>query len=212
MAEHDIEKSLVNVLGESPALDIAADVGEHMLDEILTNGPLKDIPFFGSLLKLWRAGSHVKDYLFARKVSKLLAPLATIPEKDRQEFVDRLNRDPKFKQRVGEHLLMVIDRLDDMGKPELVARALKAYILGRINFESFQRLTFAVDRCFITDLPHLKDTDRPASYPQVVAMNLSACGILEVATIPSIRAEGVRNQYSLTDLGRLLLDVVLRGP
>jgi len=46
----------------------------------------------------------------------------------RDNFVRKLGSDPKQRKATGEHLLLLLDRLDDISKAELLARAFAAYV------------------------------------------------------------------------------------
>ena len=48
------------------------------------------------------------------------------------------------RRRVGEALLLLLDRLDDMGKPELVARVFRALIRGQVDRPTFQLMGSAI--------------------------------------------------------------------
>ena len=56
---------------------------------------------------------------------------------------------------MGEALLLLLDRLDDMQKPELVARFFCALMRGEIDRTTFQQMATAVDRLLIAHLSPL---------------------------------------------------------
>ena len=175
----------------------------------LEEGSLKEIPVFRYFLAAWRVPAQVRDLPFVKKIAKFLKPLRDIPETERQEFVDRIEQEPKFQSQVGQHLLLVIDRLDNMAKPELLAGAFRAYVDGTIPWQEFQDLSVVIDRCVVRDLAHVKASARPARYPPAVATRLSGCGVIEIFIIPNIRGPEALNEYILTDLGRLILKLEL---
>jgi hypothetical protein len=206
----DLDKSLIQVIADSGVLDLAESLAEGQLDIMLADGPLKDVPFFGTLVKLWKAGPQIRDWIFARKLGRFLKPFATLPEKERKQFAQKFDEHPDERKRLGEHLMIVLDRLDDLDKPELLARAFLAYLRGSYDFETLRRLSLAIERCFHPDLLALQPKGPPTEYSQTTALNLAACGLVEIAAVPSIRGAGAQNQYATTDLGDTFLRVVLR--
>ena len=200
-----LETSITTIVKDSGALDLAADAAEQALDTFLTEGPLKEIPIFKYFLTVWRAAPQIRDLLLAKKIAKFLKPLRDIPKTEREEFIHRLEKEPEFQRDVGAHLLLVIDRLDNMSKPQLLAGAFRAYIESTISWQQFQDLAVVVDRCVVGDLVHLKEAARPASFPPAVASRLAGCGVIEIAVIPAIRGAEAVNQYLLTDLGELIV-------
>jgi hypothetical protein len=204
-AEGVLEASVTKMVANSGALDLVADTAEQALDAFLEDGPLKEIPIFKYFLAAWRAPAQIRDLLFAKKILKFFKPLRGIPEATRHEFVDRLEKEPAFQRQVGQHLLLVIDRLDNMAKPELLAGAFRAYVEGTISWREFQDVSVVIDRCVVTDLAHIQETVRPAGFPPAVATRLSGCGVIEIVAIPGIRGPGAVNQYSLTEFGQLIV-------
>ena len=96
-----------------------------------------------------------------------------------------------------------------MAKPELLAGAFRAYVAGTITWQQFQDLSVVIDRCVVGDLAHVKAADRPARCPPAVATRLSGCGVIEIVMIPTVRGPGAVNEYLLTDLGELVVDLGL---
>lgn len=206
----DLDRSVTDLIKNSDVLDVASELAEGKLDELLADRPLKDVPFFGSLLSLWRAGPQIRDWLFARKLRKFLEPIHELSSEEREAFSRKLEQNPSERQRAGEHLLLIIDRMDHIQKPELISRAFIAYLNGSHNFETFQRLSLAIDRCFYDDLFRVAGKGKEVSYSQITAANLASAGLIELARIPQIRAPEATNQYSTTSLGETLRTVVLR--
>ena len=68
-----------------------------------------------------------------------------------------------FRKRVEENLLLLLDRLDDMGKPELIGRLFSAYLRQELAYEDFQRLAGSIDRAYMPDLPLLGDLGKGSS-------------------------------------------------
>lgn len=206
----DLEKSLIQVIADSGVLDLAESLAEGQLDSLLTDGPLKDMPFFGTLVKLWKAGPQIRDWIFAKKLGCFLKPFSTLSEAEREQFARKFDEHPDECKRLGEHLMIVLDRLDDLDKPELLARSFLAYLRGSYDFETLRRLSLAIERCFHPDLLALQPKGPPTQYSQATVLNLAACGLVEIAAMPSIRGAGAENRYATTDLGDTFLRVVLK--
>ncbi|MCH7870017.1 MAG: hypothetical protein IH881_20185, partial [Myxococcales bacterium] len=67
MATEDttIESALLNSIADNNLKSLAVDGTELLLDSMLDDGVLKDIPVIGVLARLRSAGVHVRDALFA---------------------------------------------------------------------------------------------------------------------------------------------------
>jgi hypothetical protein len=203
------EDSVVDIVA-SDAIDIAADLGEITLDRFLDDGFLKDIPFVGTAVKLYRAGVGIGAFLFTQKLLRFLGQLAEVPKAEREAFARRLDQDRDQKRKVGEHLLLLLERQDEMRKPALLARAFQAYIRGEIDFAQFQALGAVIDRCFFDDLTQLAPPGNRARYQGGAALRLQSCGLVEVRVVPSVPHPQAPNEYETTDLGDLFRRIVLR--
>ena len=213
MTERDIDGTLLDAIEDSGALCFAADLGDHVLKSFLDDSPLKDIPVLGAILKIIQGGNRLGSLLLARKIAGFMKPLTDIPEEKRAVFGSRMQKDVGFRKKVGEHLLILIDRLDDYGKPELLAHAFQAFMNEEIDFNRFRELGAAIDRCLLDDLNHLSVSPNQNNWPPAVATRLSGCGLLELDSVQTIRAEGQTwNIYLLTEFGQCMIDVVLNEP
>ena len=112
-----------------------------------------------------------------KKLVRFLSSLSSVSSKTRDEFKSRMDADNTFRSRIGEKLLLVLDRLDDMGKPELVARAFQAYMEGQIDYDMFQRLVLAIDKSFYSDLMAFKSKRDPNALSPQARLELSTSGI-----------------------------------
>jgi hypothetical protein len=157
---------------------------------------------------LHEVGVGVKNYLFLRKLGKFFSGLSEVSLNDRQAFSQKIGKNEKFQRQVGEALVLLLDKLDDMSKPSLVAHAFNAYIMERIDYEQYRRLAFAIDRCFLEDLQVIRDIRRTDFEPHV-AMSLSSCGLLEPESIPSVRGAPTENRFRITEIGKLFVQYVL---
>jgi hypothetical protein len=154
---HKIEDALINEIKGDNIKEVFSEGAELALDHFLDEGILKDIPFFGMLYKGYKAASSIREAIFAKKVYKFLVQLKDIPKDKRENFLKQLEDNKTHQHRVGEKLLIIIDQLDDMEKPEIIGRLLKSAIKGKINYEDFLRYSSIVQRLIVPDLLLLKE-------------------------------------------------------
>ncbi len=119
--------------------ELGADVADKVVE--VAGG----VPVVSLLQKLWKAGSSVQTYLFIKKMVRFLAELKDIPAAERQAQIDKLETDAKEEKKVGETLLLILDRLNDMQKPTMVGRAFKALLKGQITEGQFESISHAID-------------------------------------------------------------------
>ena len=87
---------------------LTTDALEIGLDTVLDSGLIKDIPVFGSLVKLYNIGSTIKDRIFERKLLKFLNHLSDIQIDKRLDFIKKIEKSPNKKKHTGEILLVLL--------------------------------------------------------------------------------------------------------
>ncbi|MDZ4860581.1 MAG: hypothetical protein SGI88_16520 [Candidatus Hydrogenedentes bacterium] len=140
-----LEESLVATLARTDLRDTITELSEVGLDALFDDGVARDVPIIGTLFSLASGVMTIRDRLFAKKVLRFLAALDDIPREERQAQIDHMAADPKERRRIGEQLILLLDRLNDMGKPALLAKAFQAFLKDQIERAQFQALANAID-------------------------------------------------------------------
>lgn len=151
----NIEKALLKSIGLNDLANVIGDSAEAAIDAALSGGLLKEIPVIASLVGLAKTGLAIRDRIFLKKLLRFLRTAAEVPDDERDAFIDKISTDEPFRRKVGETLIVVLDRLDHLDKAELVARVFNGYVQGAVDFPAFERLATAIDRAFMEDLTSL---------------------------------------------------------
>lgn len=210
--DRDLDESLVASIQLPDLGDAIADLGEVALDSVLTEGPARDIPVIGTLIRLAKTVGVVRDFVFFRKVTRFLARLGEVPAAERDAFVRNLETKQE-RQRVGETLVLLLDRLDDMDKPDMLARLFAAHVSGKYDFTMFRKLATALDRLSLPALPELRRFYGPESEGLTFITGgdqlteLAAAGLIAFQFHPT--SYGMTGgSFVETELGRLFLKVI----
>lgn len=210
------EMSLMSTIARSDLSALAIEIGEVALDELLADGLLREVPVLSSLVGLTKAGVQIANYLLIRKILRFLYHLEDVSEEKRTQFVDQLRRSGTLKQ-VGEQLLLLLHRLDDMQKPELVGRVFRAYLEGRIDHRTYRRLCTAVDRISLQSVPGLIDfyqsTDEllhgTFQPDDGTIQDLVICGLVDIGYVPGLITDAQGLKSGPTELGKLFIEIAL---
>ncbi|MBW2642881.1 MAG: hypothetical protein JRC89_05810 [Deltaproteobacteria bacterium] len=205
-----LEISVIDSVAKDSLRNLVETAAELTLDNILENDDLKQIPVFGTLLNMVKLGSNIRDRLFARKLLTFLREISTISFEKRKRFVDKLSSN---KQKTGEAILLLLERLDDMTKPEIVGKITCLAILGDIDTETSFKLSAMVDRSYISDLWSLPKTETMGGLDLGVAEALASVGLLDRKIETDILGlSGKKNTqittYSLNKYGKILAEIV----
>jgi hypothetical protein len=217
------EISLVETIGESDLGDLSVETTEFLLDQLLQEGSVRDFPIISSIVGLVKFGISIRDYVFLKKTVRFLYHLKDIPPEERMSFSKQLSSDKAFQQRVGENLILMLDRLDDMKKPEILAQFFKAYINGKIDLQTYERLAIAVDRVKIHSLPSLLEfyrqfdgnnfdqlMDNP-TLPHDDIQDLIYAGLIDIRFMPNVVVADMSNfESGVTKLGKLFVEIALK--
>ena len=221
--DESIEESFLVTAARSDLKDAFVDLSEVALDSAIDDGLLKDIPVIGTMAKFASAVGTFRDHLFAKKLYKFYAALDQIPPAEREKQLAKLASSPKERQRVGEHLLLLLERLDNMQKPALLARAFQALLAERIEVAQFHGLAHAIGEINVMHLPLFKERcelPQPIEDPSILAMDSDfyRCGLLyirfaQVSTgaMPGTGIQDSAGKYEVSELGKAFYEIILEG-
>ena len=151
----ELGDSLLKTVMRSELSGVLADFGELALDQPIPDGVLRDVPIVGTVMGLLKTAITIEGWIFLRKVRRFLIHLQDVPLEDKKQFESRLEANKKYRRRVGEKLIMLLQRFDDMQKCEFLARVFGAKVEGTVDDSEFLRLATAIDRASIQDLRDL---------------------------------------------------------
>lgn len=140
---------------ERPFVEAVLENAEAVVDAAIDNEILKSIPVVGTALKLLKGATNIRDRLFAAKLMKFLQSLESVSEDMKQNILDRVAESPEQAEEVGRTVLLLLDRLASLEKPEIIAKLFVAYSFKRISASDFQRLSHAIDAAVLDDLQAL---------------------------------------------------------
>jgi hypothetical protein len=144
----------------SPKADLLADLGEVVIDRLLENEVLKEIPILGSAVNLARAGIGIRERVFLNKIKIFVSLLPEQSEEDRQRFVDELEKDSKSRIRFGETVLTVIEQSDSTVKVEYVAIVFSAFLKGYISPRELRELCHSISMAQADNLIEFAETEK----------------------------------------------------
>lgn len=136
--------------------DITTEGMDILFDSALQEGPLRDIPVVGWLVKTYGAMNTVRDWLLVRKILRFLRGTQATTAEERRAFAERMEADPAYQRKVGEELFLLLDRHETVDKSELLGRVFAALIRQEVAYEEYQRYAFIIDQLFLQDLLHLE--------------------------------------------------------
>lgn len=151
-----ISEDLKSSILSSEATSLAKEYTEIALDSLLNDGIFKEIPVIGSVVGLFKIGSSIKEKHAIRKIATFLNSLEDIPDVEKEKFLKRLDDEDKNGE-LFERLLLILDRLDETIKAEIIGNLFRIYIMGALDKMMFLRCASVVEQAFVSDLIALYD-------------------------------------------------------
>ena len=200
---------LLDSITSEGIISLGSDFLELALDNNLNEGVLREIPVVKNLYSLGRATVAIYHRLLINKMINFLGELSNVSYEKRQSFVEDFDKNPQKKRVFEETLLLLIDSADSLEKPSIVGRLFKHYILGKISYEDAMRLSYIVNRVYMSDLNYLTSfTSGIQSNPDIAA-SLQSAGLLKLALSMDFGYLGEPSPagiiYELNDYGKMLL-------
>ena len=140
--EATFSKELIN-----PTLDLAPDYAEIGLDAFSSSDLFKEVPIVKTAIALFKTGLAVREWHFVKKILAFLKELhSNVSESEQaRAFREQIDNDPTFRRKVTEHLLVIIDRLLDTEKAQILARLFRAHVHKHLTWDQFVDLSIVLD-------------------------------------------------------------------
>ncbi|WP_139235633.1 hypothetical protein [Mucilaginibacter polytrichastri] len=229
--KNNINDSFKATIASDEALSLVKEYSEVALDSILKGGVLKDIPLVGTVVGLFKIGNSLKEQHTIKKILVFINQSAEIPKEDREAFLNKLSDNDEYKESIAEKVLLLIERLDETKKAEIIGNLFRLMVMGIIGKDYFLRLSGIVERALLYDLLALHyrysyfgkdwDGDQPYNINSANESALAAFGLmkLKLGTEPSkmARASGLMNSgltdptlgYEVSSLGQELANLMM---
>jgi len=146
-----IQNSFDATLKDSNLENLGIDISELAIDSILEDGLLKEVPIVGTIVNFTKFSANVHDRLFLKKILTFLNNLKDVPMRKRSELIENINRSKKYRIKLGEKLLYIIDSCEDYEISELIGFLFKAFTEGRITYDEFLKSASILKNLHISD-------------------------------------------------------------
>lgn len=178
-----VEVKLIDTIEESNLDDLGNEIAEITIDSLMDEGFLQKLPIVGIVAGIVKVSSSVRDKLLAKKILLFLRSLKSINGSKRENFTNELNKDGRSRQRVGEQLILILDHLNDMAKPEIIGNLFLAYLNENINYNQFIRISNIVNRSELSDFDFLYSLRPNIDYaPEDIKQRMVNNGLMSIKT------------------------------
>jgi hypothetical protein len=187
-------------------IENSSDILEYGIDFFTENEIVKDFPILGTVIKIGFTVKSISDRIFLKKIERFLFQFDLIKETELQNYIGK-TLDDKERQKVGENLLLIIDRLSDLEKPTYLSICFYGYLSNKISLDIFLSLGQAIDSCHISDLTEfITNPDDEKCLDKVVKGGLAEIS-KNAVLVPQHGLSNVTLFTKTTDLGKTFLEL-----
>ncbi|MEP0972319.1 MAG: hypothetical protein ABJR05_05015 [Balneola sp.] len=131
-----------------PSIDLSVDYSEIFIDDIIDNEFLKDIPIVKTIVGAVNVGRSINQLWFAKKILTFIKEFNSgdIKTEKLTEFKEKLAKEPKFRQRMTEQVMIFNERFIEITKSKISAQLLVSYVNQEISYDEFISLNISLDR------------------------------------------------------------------
>jgi len=173
-----IKEELCNSILEIDKSSII-EISESILDGFIDDSVLKNIPIVNVISSMYKTGKSISEYRFIKKILLFINEInrSEVNEDKIKNIKFRFEKEPKYKDRVLESILFIIDRLDNEMKSRILARLFIQYIDEQYSWDEFQDFSRIIESFFIVDLKlirYLIKVNQPIYIKNIHIKNIKA--------------------------------------
>lgn len=159
---------------DRPLLEAFLTNAESFSDSFVDNEVIKSIPVIGTAFKVLKGLDEIRSRVLTKKIYDFLAHPQLQSRNSKEKIRRKVRESPEDATKVGETLFLVLERVVDLRKPQLLSMVFLAYLDDEISFDTVQRLSEAIDASFAGDLESLCSDEIPtATLELLLATGLS---------------------------------------
>jgi hypothetical protein len=133
-------------------LEASLEGAEAIADSLIENEIVKSIPVVGTAIKILSGGLDLRDKIFVSKIQRFILEIDSISNREKITFSESVLSNLELMSSVGETALLVIDKLSDLSKAELLGFYFSCFLGGHLDQYQFKRIAVAIDSAFIDDI------------------------------------------------------------
>lgn len=223
----NIYVSFSEAIRSSELKEVSIEFAENMLDSIMKDGILKEIPLIGTLFGINNLALTIKDKIFLKKIVYFFNGINHISVSKRQEMIDSVNSSSTQKVKVGEKLIYILDKCEDHISAKYIAQLFCAFLNSKLSYQDFLRGARIIQNILLQDLEDFLDgsdsnfnikgkAEEIPSEDHLPLINVGICGFgyndpsLEKNCFGEKEIQGGDAVIWITDIGKKLKKILYK--
>ena len=231
--ENSVTKNLIMSFDKSLGYEVAECLSEYAeigLDAVLEDEVLKEVPFLGTVVSVFKIGNTIRERSHLKKLILFLDTIdKEILDKEKYQFYrEKIQDNLTFREKEIEYIILLLDRLFEENKAKNVGRLYLSYLDKVITWREFQSITSLLDRIIPQDIEILQELrDLNKDFFTKESTNSSLQRLIGAGIVANISfgfslnensklyfsSEKIQNELidcKLTDIGKLMIKGIFR--
>src|ERR1700687_3999869 len=124
---------------DRPLLEASLESAEVIVDAVVNDEVLKEIPVVSIAISICKGIESIRNRVFAAKLQRFVFGLGQNHEVLAAKYRRKIEESAEDAKHVVETLFMILERLSDLDKADLLAALFRAYIDNVITSEDLRR-------------------------------------------------------------------------
>lgn len=183
--------------------NILEDSAEVVLDSLLNNAVLKEIPVIGTSLNLYRGIQSIRDAAYLNRVKIFIEYVGNITEEQKKKLIEESKKDEKRRAKFGDAIFTAIEQSDSRIKLEYLAVAFEAFLNDDFAQEDLRLLCHIIHSSFADELEDVIESESPT----IELKYLVPTGLAEaVYSKSTFDMDTTEPKYELSSIATMLRD------
>lgn len=143
--------------------NILADNAEVILDNLIENEILKEIPVIGTSINIIKGITNIRDVGYLNKLKAFMNQLGKIDDDKKQRLISESKKDEKRRAKFGNAIFTAIEQSDSLVKVKYLAIAFEGFLNGDYDNSDFRLMCHTISNAFTDNLIDIIEQDSPKS-------------------------------------------------
>lgn len=155
----NLKDILTETIKTSELHTVTTNLTEVVLDGVLDDGLIKDIPFVSSIYAITKGVMSISDRLLINKLLKFIYEIKDLSPLERNEQIIKIQTSSKYQSTIGEKILFAIDKANDSEKASLIGKMFLHCLKNEISYSDFIRCSEIINNIDIVLLKEVINHD-----------------------------------------------------
>jgi hypothetical protein len=188
-------------------LEASLEGAEVIADSLIDSEIIKSIPVVGTALKVISGTRDLRDKIFLSKVQRFILEIESLSKKEILEFNEKITSDEEALRNAGEAALLVLDKLSDLKKADLLGFYYSCFLSGHLDQYQFKRIAAAIDTAFIDDIEQFLKTGLDELLSQKQFMEALFSSGMTVISAGKSWSDSGELFYEASSMGRHMIEL-----